>query len=177
VRNKRLLNVTNCETTQIFPTKSKSVNLTLANNVSTDYSKLLVSFPELTTPTFSDPKVKHGVELHIKTAGSPIHSRARRLPPDKLVIAKKDFDSMLQAKIVGCSKSQWSSPLHMVPKEDGSWRPCGDYRRLNDVTEADRYPVPHIQDFSSQLHGTKIFSKVDLVRGYHQIPVAAADVC
>ena len=64
----------------------------------------------------------------------------------------------------------------MVPKVDGSWRPCGDFRRLNDATEDDRYPLPHIQDFGSNLHGSKIFSVLDLQRGYHQIPMDPADI-
>ena len=78
--------------------------------------------------------------------------------------------------IIRRSDSLWSSPLNMMPKNSGGWRPYGAYRRLNDVTMADRYPVPHIQDFASQLAGASIFSKIDLVRGYHQIPVAADDV-
>jgi hypothetical protein len=64
----------------------------------------------------------------------------------------------------------------MVPKLDGTWRPCGDFRRLNEVTEDDRYPLPHVQDFNQHLNGCDIFSKLDLVRGYHQVPMAAADV-
>ena len=71
--------------------------------------------------------------------------------------------------IIQRSDSCWSSPLHLVDKPDGSKRPCGDYKRLNDVTVPDRYPVPHIQDFSAILHGKVIFSKIDLIRGYHQI--------
>ena len=83
---------------------------------------------------------------------------------------------MLKDGIVRRSDSPWSSPLHMVPKPDGPWRPCGDFRRLNDATEDDRYPLPHIQDFGSNLHGSKIFSVLDLQRGYHQIPMDPADI-
>ena len=64
----------------------------------------------------------------------------------------------------------------MVPKANGDWRPCGDFRRLNEATTPDRYPVPHIQDFTAGLAGAEVFSKIDLVKGYHQIPVHPEDV-
>ena len=82
---------------------------------------------------------------------------------------------MEKAGIVRRSTSPWSSPLHMVKKKDGSWRPCGDYCRPN-VTVPDRYPLPSIADFSSQISGSKVFSKLDLQKGYYQVPMAPDDI-
>lgn len=146
--------------------------------VTTDpYSTMLQhDFPELLRPIFTDASPAHGVFHHIQTHGPPVHAKARRLAPDKLKIAQNEIRDMERMGIVHKSSSPWSSPLHLVRKPNGSWRPCGDYRRLNAVTVPDRYPIPHLQDSTAKLAGCTIFSKVDLIRGYHQVPVAKEDI-
>lgn len=119
---------------------------------------------------------KHGVEHHIETNGAPVFARSRKLPPLKLQQAKAEFDIMLQKGICRPSKSAWASPLHMVRKPDGSWRPCGDYRSLNAKTVPDKYPVRLIHDFTSNLFGKLVFSTIDLRKAYHQIPMAPNDI-
>ncbi|BHF66543.1 hypothetical protein SprV_0200956400 [Sparganum proliferum] len=98
-------------------------------------------------------------------------SRPRRLASPRLSAAEAEFEHMLQMgnlKAHGPRPSTWSQrPL---------WRPCGDYRALNNVTVPDHYPVPHLQDFSSILFDKSMFSKIDLVCAFHQIPIALADV-
>ncbi len=122
------------------------------------------------------PPATHGVEHHLVTSGPPIASKFRRLDGKKLAAARSEFAKMEKDGIVRRSTSPWSSPLHMVLKADGSWQPCGDFRRLNLVTEPDTYPLPNMLDFASKVAGCKIFSKVDLRKGYHQIPMHSVDV-
>ncbi|KAG8174806.1 hypothetical protein JTE90_002569 [Oedothorax gibbosus] len=65
----------------------------------------------------------------------------------------------------------------MVPKKDSTdWRPVGGYRALNNQTVKDKYGVPNILDFIAELHGKTVFSHIDLVKAYHQIPINPSDV-
>jgi hypothetical protein len=83
---------------------------------------------------------------------------------------------MLKAGIVHRSSSSWASPLHMVRKKYGGWQPCGDFCLLNIQTTDDKYALPNMGDLSGRLDGCTIFTKLDLQKGYYQVPVAAAHV-
>ena len=104
----------------------------------------------------------------IQTTGPLVWVQARQLPPEKLAVAKQEFEHMFEQGIIRASSSQWSSPLHMFPKKVASdWRPCGDYQIVNKITFPDHNPIPHIQDFSATLQGATIFSKLELIIAYY----------
>ncbi len=94
---------------------------------------------------------------HIVTTGPPIAARFRRLDGEKLEAAKAEFRQLEADGIIQRSTSPWASPLHMVQKKDGTWRPCGDFRRLNVVTEPDVYPLPNMMDFAAKGSGLHCF--------------------
>lgn len=143
-----------------------------------EYSTILSKFPSITRPPGPPQEPKHSTVHFINTTeGPPVNARPRRLAPLKLRAAQKEFEDMVRAGTARPSSSPWSSPLHLVEKKDATWRPCGDYRALNARTIPDRYPVKHIGDFSQNLAGSTIFSTIDLVKAYQQIPVNPSDVC
>ena len=118
---------------------------------------LLEDFPGVMESKFDGSPPAHGVCHVVPTDGLPVFSRSRRLDGEKLSVAKAEFQKMMSMGIVRPSSSPWASPLHVVPKPNGGWRPCGDYRRLNSVTRNDRYPIPHIQSFGAVTAGASVF--------------------
>ena len=110
--------------------------------------KLLSECPDiLSSHGFLASTPKHGVfHDHPTPPGPPVFAKAHHLDPDKLASAKAEFLKMEKAGIVCQSSSPWSIPLHIVPKPDGTWRPCGNFCHLNTATIPDRYPLPAIPD-------------------------------
>ncbi|UYV77009.1 hypothetical protein LAZ67_14002807, partial [Cordylochernes scorpioides] len=176
--NKRKLidGITNLAINGVITSITENNNIvTLCNNV--NFSKLLSNYPNITKPALFPTKPEHDVKHFIVTEGPPVHSKARQLDHKRLAIAKQEFKFMLENDIIRTSKSHWASPLHMVAKKDGSFRLCGDYRQLNAKTVTDRYPIPRIEDFHHILKDAKIFSKIDLLKAYFQIPIEEKDKC
>lgn len=106
---------------------------------------------------------------------APIKQAPRRLPPVKRTAATEEIKKMLAQDLITPSKSAWSSPITLVKKKDSTYRFCIDYRKLNDVTRKDCFPLPRTDDSLDALGGNKYFSVMDLSSGYWQVGVHKDD--
>lgn len=88
---------------------------------------------------------------------------------------QRQVDLLLQQGVVEPSSSPWSSPVLMVPKKDGSYRFCVDFRKLNAVTKGTEFPIPRVDECLESLGGSVLFSTLDLAAGYWQVEVDEAD--
>lgn len=111
---------------------------------------------------------KHRIELWDST---PIYQKPRRFPEPVSAEIESQCQELHFLDIIEPSSSAWSSPVVPVRKTDGRMRLCIDYRRLNEVTIADKFPIPNLSDAVFSLHGTRFFTSLDLVRGYYQLPL------
>ena len=101
----------------------------------------------------------------------PIKQHAYRVNPTKRAALRDEVQYMLRNGIVKPSQSQWSSPCVLVPKADGSYRFCTDFRKVNAVTKSDSYPLPRIDDCIDSIGHARYVSKFDLLKGYWQVPL------
>jgi hypothetical protein len=121
-----------------------------------------------------DRDIEFIIELQPGTA--PISKRPYRMPPKELAELKNQLQELLDKGYIRPSSSPWGSPALFVKKKDGSLRMCVDYRPLNAVTIKNKYPLPRINVLFDQLVGAKVFSKIDLRSGYHQIKIRPSDI-
>lgn len=126
------------------------------------------SIDDLPPLTSTDNKLTHSIELIDREKG-PVRERARRVPASKVNEFRKLLNEMKDANLIQPCSNAWSSPVLLVPKKDGSIRLTIDYRKLNERTQKDAFPLPHQDDLFAKLATAKWFSKLDLFSGYYQI--------
>ena len=121
-----------------------------------------------------DPLGKTNIVQHsIRTEDVlPIKQAPRRVPIHQEELVESNMESMIKEGVIQPSESPWASPIVLVKKKDGTCRFCIDYRRLNDVTIKDAYPLPRIEDNLDCLSGSKYFTTLDLKSGYWQVEMA-----
>ena len=105
----------------------------------------------------------------------PSNRPSFRYSPAELAEMRAQIEYLLDRKLIDWSSSPYAAPVLFVKKPNGTFRMCVDYRALNRMTQRNQYPLPRIDDLLDQLRGARVFSAVDLMQGYYQIPLAEAD--
>jgi hypothetical protein len=121
-----------------------------------------------------DREVEFVIDLLPGTA--PTSKWPYRMSVEELKELKKQLTELQEDGYIHSSSSPWGAPVLFVQKKDGSQRMCVDYRSLNDVTVKNKYPLPRIEDLFDQMRGARVFSKIDLRSGYHQMKIRPSNI-
>ena len=158
----------------------KLQNSQILNDLGTKLSHLpLVQRKELAEvitqyrEVFPDVPSKTNLIEHDVDVGdyAPIKQHPYRVSPMKKELLDKEVQYMLENDIIEESQSNWSSPCILVPKHDGGFRFCTDFRKVNDKTKSDSFPIPRIADCIDQIGNAKFVSTFDMLKGYWQVPL------
>ncbi|KAJ3701444.1 hypothetical protein LUZ61_005149 [Rhynchospora tenuis] len=142
-----------------------------------EINKILECYSDVfAEPTMLPPHrdIDHQISLLPNT--QPINQRPYRHSYFQKLELEKIIEELLSNKFIQPSSSPFSSPVILVKKKDQTWRMCIDYRKLNACTVKNRFPIPIIEDLLDELNGSKVFSKIDLRSGYHQIRMHPDDI-
>ena len=116
--------------------------------------------------------MKHRIKI---TSQQTIRLQPYRVPHAYREAVKSKLEEMLANNVIEESKSEWSSPMVIVGKKDGTIRICVNYRKLNAISETDAYPMPRLDELIDKVGRAEYISTLDLTRGYWQIPLARED--
>ena len=120
-------------------------------------------FPDI--PTRTD-KIYHDV---IVEDSKPIKQHPYRMNPLKQKYLQDEVKYLLENDFIEPSQSNYSSPCILVPKSNGTYRMCTDYRKVNSVTKTDSFPIPRIDDCIDKVGNSKYVTKFDLLKGFWQV--------
>ena len=134
-----------------------------------DLQELLEKYRDL----FPDAPSKKNQIFHDVNVGdaAPVKQHSYRLNPRKQQYLKEEIKYLLEKDFIEPSSSCWSSPCILVPKPDGSYQMCTDYRKINSVTKTDTFPIPRMDDCIDKVGKAKYVTKFDLLKGFWQVPL------
>ncbi|GJS37517.1 retrotransposon protein, putative, ty3-gypsy subclass [Tanacetum coccineum] len=115
-------------------------------------------------------------QINLVPGAAPIVRSPYRLAPSELQELSTQLQELSDKGFIRLSSSPWGAPVLFVKKKDGSFWMCINYRELNKVTVKNRYPLLRIDDLFDQLQGSRVYSKIDLRSGYHQLRVREEDI-
>lgn len=127
-------------------------------------------FPRTTGNLPASPKIT--VDFDLKPNANVVAEKPYRLSRQRFIWLKEKVSKMVEQNLILHSQSQYASPCVVVPKADGNWRFCQDYRKINDETLQDPYPFPLIDDIVANFGGCRYFTKIDLKDGFWQIGIS-----
>ena len=144
---------------------------------SPEVQALMAAFPKVfeeAAGVEKDPPVRHPIRL--EEGAKPSHVKPYRFTETQRNEMKEQVVQLLQKGWIRPSSSPWGAPVLLVPKKDGTWRFCVDFRNLNAVTVRDSFPLPRIDDLLHKVGQARIFSKMDMQSGFHQVPMEELSV-
>ncbi|GJT31408.1 putative reverse transcriptase domain-containing protein [Tanacetum coccineum] len=185
--SKSKLNIISCTRTQKYMQKGCQVYLAqVTSKKNEDKSEekrledvpIIQEFPEVFPEDLHVLPPARQVEFQIDLVlgAAPVARAPYRLAPAELQELSTQLQELFDRGFIRPSSSPWGAPVLFVKKKDGSFRMCIDYRELNKLTVKNRYPLPRIDDLFNQLQGSRVYSKIDLRSGYHQLRVRKEDI-
>jgi hypothetical protein len=122
------------------------------------------------------PKRDIDFSINLMPGAAPVSKTPYRMSTPELKELQMQLEELLKKGYIRPSVSPWGAPVLFVKKKDGTLRLCIDFRQLNKVTIKNKYPLPRIDDLFDQLKDARIFSKIDLRSGYHQVRIRDEDI-
>ncbi len=156
-----------------FVKQHMNLDENLSNGQKEILSELLIENTDIFSIKDGDIGRTNFVEHIIDTGDAkPIYQRPYRAEHQKRAVIEREVNKMLEQGLIEPSPAEWSSPIVLVTKKDGSIRFCINYIKLNAVTKLDTYSIPRIEDLMQDLGESQFFTSLDLAGAYHQVPVS-----